>query len=311
MRPCLNECPPEIIQYIFSFACTDNGYTGRSLSLVSHFINEVAKPICLQSVALYTLDQVGAFNTYLHSRDPHHRIVRSLYITLGLREGQWDSEDWSRTNDYLPTLKPLLEIVAPHLRRLSVSLSAWKQENEHLEPPFSLFDVHFPSLKEFTYHGTRYSQTSHPHFITPQSRASYHVEALNVISTYTTRLSKPLLTKGIHAFAPKLSYLCIIAHEQGDSSLIPEDNIEIPTLWSCNPLQPNSLNNTSHVLERIDRRRAVNGWFRCSVINTLTNLSSGWNSFDIALERYWLERNEGGRGIWDNDDTQAVDPIWE
>jgi hypothetical protein len=57
----MESIPPEILSLIFSYACTDDGYTGRSLSLVSRYISDVSKPYKLQSVAVRGMWQVLEF----------------------------------------------------------------------------------------------------------------------------------------------------------------------------------------------------------------------------------------------------------
>jgi hypothetical protein len=57
----MESIPPEILALIFSYACTDDGYTGRSLSLVSRYISDVSKPYKLQSVAVRGMWQVLEF----------------------------------------------------------------------------------------------------------------------------------------------------------------------------------------------------------------------------------------------------------
>ncbi|KAJ7252496.1 hypothetical protein C8J57DRAFT_1187556 [Mycena rebaudengoi] len=66
----MNQAPPEICAHIFSFACTDSGYTGRSLSLVSKYFHEVSKPAKLQSIALYGRAQILAFAALLDRPHP-------------------------------------------------------------------------------------------------------------------------------------------------------------------------------------------------------------------------------------------------
>ncbi|OJT05594.1 hypothetical protein TRAPUB_3607 [Trametes pubescens] len=48
----MDTLPPEILQRIFEFACTDGGHTGHSLSLVSKAIRETARTTRFHSVAL-------------------------------------------------------------------------------------------------------------------------------------------------------------------------------------------------------------------------------------------------------------------
>ncbi|KAJ7251414.1 hypothetical protein C8J57DRAFT_1078181 [Mycena rebaudengoi] len=76
----MNQAPPEIYAHIFSYACTDSGYTGRSLSLVSKYFHEVSKPAILQSIALYGRAQILAFAALLDQTPPHLRTTRALLI---------------------------------------------------------------------------------------------------------------------------------------------------------------------------------------------------------------------------------------
>jgi hypothetical protein len=76
----IDRAPPEICAHIFSFACTDSGYTGRSLSLVSRYFHEVSKPAKLQSIALYGHAQILAFAALLDQTPPYLRTTRALLI---------------------------------------------------------------------------------------------------------------------------------------------------------------------------------------------------------------------------------------
>ncbi|KAJ7251406.1 hypothetical protein C8J57DRAFT_674383 [Mycena rebaudengoi] len=82
----MNQAPPEICAHIFSFACTDSGYTGRSLSLVSKYFHEVSKPAKLQSIALYGRAQILAFAALLDQTPPHLRTTRALLINESKEE---------------------------------------------------------------------------------------------------------------------------------------------------------------------------------------------------------------------------------
>jgi len=56
---CLMErCPTEIWNHIFSDACIDNGITGRSLSLVSKYVQETSKSVKLQSLSVHGPKQI-------------------------------------------------------------------------------------------------------------------------------------------------------------------------------------------------------------------------------------------------------------
>jgi len=77
----MDKIPPEICTKIFSHACLDSGYTGRSLSLVSKFIRETSQPVKLQSIYLRGSDQALAFASILKRVPPHLRSVRYLFIS--------------------------------------------------------------------------------------------------------------------------------------------------------------------------------------------------------------------------------------
>jgi hypothetical protein len=79
----MDRCPPEIWMKIASFACTDDGLTCRSLSLVSKSFHDISKPFKLQSIALRGADQTVAFATLLKTTPPHLRRVHNLLIRAG------------------------------------------------------------------------------------------------------------------------------------------------------------------------------------------------------------------------------------
>jgi hypothetical protein len=90
----MDRTPPELCEKIYSFACTDTGYTGRSLSLVSKYIHDTSKPVKLQSIAIHGYDQMLAFAALLDKTPPHLRRVRNLLIA----SRGWDVE--SNENPY-------------------------------------------------------------------------------------------------------------------------------------------------------------------------------------------------------------------
>jgi hypothetical protein len=77
----MDKCPPEICTKIFSEACLDSGYTGRSLSLVSKFIHNTSQSVKFQSICLRGLDQTAAFASLLKKTPQHFRCVRYLFVS--------------------------------------------------------------------------------------------------------------------------------------------------------------------------------------------------------------------------------------
>ncbi|KAI0332740.1 hypothetical protein GY45DRAFT_441748 [Cubamyces sp. BRFM 1775] len=77
----MERCPPEILDHIFAHACTDDGQTGRALSLVSHKIRDMSRRRALQSIALYGQHQIEAFPRLLDGRTSCDNHIRHLFLT--------------------------------------------------------------------------------------------------------------------------------------------------------------------------------------------------------------------------------------
>ncbi|KAJ3473608.1 hypothetical protein NLI96_g12915 [Meripilus lineatus] len=79
--PILDVFPDEIWAMIFKQACTDDGTTGRSLSLVSRYVSQVSRPMKYNSIALQGHKQIKRFLKHLlaHSNDDVPK-VRHLLI---------------------------------------------------------------------------------------------------------------------------------------------------------------------------------------------------------------------------------------
>ncbi|KAF7290886.1 hypothetical protein HMN09_01267000 [Mycena chlorophos] len=83
----LQDLPPELLTHIFSFACTDTGATGRSLSQVSRYIRNTSATVKLQSVALLGRQQFLKFATFLTSNDMSN-IPYTRYLYIGGQESE-------------------------------------------------------------------------------------------------------------------------------------------------------------------------------------------------------------------------------
>ncbi|KDQ62124.1 hypothetical protein JAAARDRAFT_30031 [Jaapia argillacea MUCL 33604] len=77
----LDRCPPEICEEIFTLACMDGGYTGRSLSLVSKYIRNASETVRFQSIAVSGLAQVRALAAVLEGASAHPHHVRHLFLS--------------------------------------------------------------------------------------------------------------------------------------------------------------------------------------------------------------------------------------
>ncbi|KAK7684553.1 hypothetical protein QCA50_012500 [Cerrena zonata] len=72
--------PPEIWHHVFTFACTDGGYTGCSLSLTSKYVNALSSGMKWYSVILKGPEQMLKFISTLEHATNHSR-VRHLSIS--------------------------------------------------------------------------------------------------------------------------------------------------------------------------------------------------------------------------------------
>ncbi|KAJ3476882.1 hypothetical protein NLI96_g10853 [Meripilus lineatus] len=79
--PFLDVFPTEIWAMIFEQACTDDGTTGRSLSLVSRYVSQVSRPMKYNSIVLQGHKKIKRFLKHLlaHSNDDVPK-VRHLLI---------------------------------------------------------------------------------------------------------------------------------------------------------------------------------------------------------------------------------------
>jgi hypothetical protein len=81
----MDRFPPEILSQIFSFACTDGGYTGRSLSIVSKYVHKTSKPYKYNSIRLYDVRSAAAFASFLEKSSPDivHSILHLFVCNCG------------------------------------------------------------------------------------------------------------------------------------------------------------------------------------------------------------------------------------
>ena len=174
--PSISTCylPVELLENIFSYACIDGGYTGRSLSLVSTHFREDALPVRFGSIALGSLRQIKSFLACLTRERAYTKVrVRHLFIStwrdgediVGIRTGRAPrsdilrgpgSPDGPRWSVWMPMQEALdrelshlipfiLNTVAPDLYTLSI-VHSW--EFGAVQLPES-----FPLLREFTFCG--------------------------------------------------------------------------------------------------------------------------------------------------------------
>ncbi|KAI0631427.1 hypothetical protein C8Q77DRAFT_1218919 [Trametes polyzona] len=152
----MDTLPLELHAQIFAFACTDDGSTARSLSLVSKYVREVAAPYRFQSLAISGMEQMSELVTRLEATPPHLRRIRHLFLS-----------DWThaqtkerivRTSEeaqdrYLLEKTLALRILAaaaPTIETLAVLVAC-----PYTGPPLlgALFSTAMPCLTELSVHG--------------------------------------------------------------------------------------------------------------------------------------------------------------
>ncbi|KAI0802013.1 hypothetical protein BC629DRAFT_160810 [Irpex lacteus] len=113
----MDKCPPEIHARIVSYACTDAGYTGCALSLVSHYFSQVSSPYRWQCIALPGYDQIICFANIL-ARSKTRRPIHHLFLSDRRSELVLSSTDDYETK-FLSIFASVLQYAAPTLRSLS------------------------------------------------------------------------------------------------------------------------------------------------------------------------------------------------
>ena len=173
----LDSCPPELCQRIFQFACTDDGTTGRALSLVSKYIHLSSKRFKLQSVTVRGADQATHFVLALQRTPDQYRRVSYLTIVndltihlfqakspfvrttakrleLGAHSYDMPCLQTNRRQDetvFIASLQ-ILHLTSATLQTLNIDFqSMWQLIPKHLDTEPSAWRVHsMPVLRELT-----------------------------------------------------------------------------------------------------------------------------------------------------------------
>jgi hypothetical protein len=144
----MNTCPPEIHSYICQLACTDNGQTVRSLTLVSKYFSDVARPFLYQSIAITRLDQIVPLLARLEGIPHHMRHIRHLFVSDDHKNSPSPGVIKRRLAEAEKTsIIHVLVIAAPTLESLTLSASCTVTSTSLIG---GLFNIVFPRLVELT-----------------------------------------------------------------------------------------------------------------------------------------------------------------
>ncbi|KAI0751132.1 hypothetical protein C8Q80DRAFT_554687 [Daedaleopsis nitida] len=153
----INQLPTEIWRTIVTLACTDGGFTGRSLALASRFLHRQSLSARFHSVALTSLARAEGLLELLDCQPPECQPrIEHLYLSFGVdaiasfRPLPWmqssvlariERDDWEAR--YLSAMPRLFALVAPTLRTLCIC-----EHNQTPLPP--VYSQEFPMLEELS-----------------------------------------------------------------------------------------------------------------------------------------------------------------
>ncbi|PIL30388.1 hypothetical protein GSI_07573 [Ganoderma sinense ZZ0214-1] len=148
----MDVCPNEILDLIFSEACVDDGFTGRSLSLVSKRIHDTSRRYTFQSIALYGPHRISSFAHVLDKADLKYHTIRHLYLADRSRFWVEGRPDQDKKRDTPPARIRLLSRPSRPQDRLPIPqmltlLLFDKYDEQPLSDAISL-----PRLHELTVH---------------------------------------------------------------------------------------------------------------------------------------------------------------
>jgi hypothetical protein len=194
--------PPEIWTEVFAFACTDGGYTGRALSMVSRDVHLISKPLKYQSVCVVGPKQLLKLLAVLSELSPGARGVKSLFVAA-LDESK-DVEDGSTERHRRfqahsgrdvaeQALCRILHLVSPSLLTLHIHRTT-------ISRPSLLVEMDLPVLANLTLHGP--FKSTHPASVRPRTFPS-----LRKINIYHFAYHPEKFLQHILHAAPLLTHL--------------------------------------------------------------------------------------------------------
>jgi hypothetical protein len=293
----MDHIPPELWAEIFSFACLDDGTTGRILSLVSKYVYRVSKPSKLQSIVLRGLDQTVAFLSLLQATPEHHRRVCHLFAY------EYHENDVQPISMSGP-LKHILHTVRDTLQTLAIRF-------DHSDM-YSLYPMDLPVLEELTVF-SMFIDNSYKAPIKPLTHlkrihyggpffAQYDADVFSALCEVAPNLTHFRFSE-VKANSQIASHLEAVLglDEPSPSQDGANTTFRLPSTIATVVVQPASVEN--HGIRAIAdmmtmlQRLALRGRQRGVIIlpaDKARSYARGWRK----MENEWLERIHGGRGCW-------------
>lgn len=334
--------PTEVWQHIFSFACTDNGYTGRSLERVSKSFKALSHPFKFQSLALEGLCQVAAFAAIVTKSSPsvlYLFVCDSAESTIkwecstGVISGSFLSQifkrkaengsvlDSSRSMvtrrvDISQEISFILSSIAHNLRLLSIVIDTDTPTIPHLSFPA------FPSLVELVIRTNHYAAID----LTPALESIPLLQRLALIGQVDSKgLNSEVLNAAphlTHLMLPEAGYDLVLAgidridevNEHGHFLCLP-DNVQkliiqpaIPPVRAyCGTMMNLYIKELSYAqwIARKDRR---------VVLLKAPSYKGETTSGCEQVRKGWISRISGRSGTWsesERDESIADYPVEE
>ena len=137
----MDRCPVELWLKIVALACTDGGYTGRSLSLVSRSMRDIVEPVRFLSVSLIDEKQLLAFSG-LVAHFSHPPVIQHLFVSVQLIFWGHEAMSAEKVAELEHAFNATLYIAAPNVQTLVI----------HDPPNFDATcnDLLFPALRDLS-----------------------------------------------------------------------------------------------------------------------------------------------------------------
>lgn len=290
----LDLCPAEICSEIVSFTCSDSGYAGRSLSLVSRYINWISRPFKFQSLAVIGYEQLVAFAEIIENTPEDFRRVRTIFISAHSWEIASDSkalsEDFTRRYKAHAAVERILRTISPYVEVIHAFFI--------FNRPFPLLPVKLPALTELTLHGPMDGTVTVDEKISFSSLKHLHLTTFCDPSYILTKMIKitPLLTH-LRISAPEHSHTFVdrlrAALDTSTAHLPPDFEkmfIHAPTAPNTKWMQGMDMSLYEHTISSLEHLSQERSW-----LVLLAPLRLGlFRMITIQdAEKAWLQSNAG------------------
>ncbi|KAJ7782324.1 hypothetical protein DFH07DRAFT_909123 [Mycena maculata] len=162
----MDTIPPEIWTEVFSFACTDDGSTGRALSTVSRVVHITSRPVKYQSLCVVGPKQLLKLSAVLSALPPSARKVKYLFVADGSKDYA-DPDDSAEAHRQLFEYDPSKDVAEQALFHwildlVSSSLVALHIHCTKIHRRSLLPEIELPVLSDLTLHGPCTSHSPAP-----------------------------------------------------------------------------------------------------------------------------------------------------